>query len=159
MKDTATTEQRTPFLDDALLEQRQQQREVLLSIPKWLADQVRVDDVINVPAGPNNWGRPTPAQRLLVERHARDRVDDLLDELQVGMVSVIDRGVAETVAAHLDAVLANGSNRGARIWRESLGDDLEADIEVNEPRLGEMIDLLLLADDLADDGFTDTRFA
>ena len=156
----AAAEFRTPFVDDALLEQRQQQRQLLLSIPKDLADRVRQGDPAELPVinAPDSFAAPTLAQRLLVETHARDRIDDLLDELQVGMVGVIDLGVAQTIAGYLDAALAKGPNPGATGWRAALAEDLATDVEINESALGEMIDLMLMADSLADDGFSDLRF-
>ena len=159
MTDTAS-ELRTPFIDEERLEQRQQQRQVLLSIPKWLIDRVRIyapDAPLDLPDD-----APPPvtlAQRPLVEHYARSRIDDLLDQLQDDMVAVIDRGVAETVAAHLVTSLRQRPTRGAARWREDLADDLLIEIDIDEEALGELVDLLLLADTLADDGFSDLRFA
>jgi len=160
MTETTGTEIRTPFVDDSLLEQRQQQREVLLSIPKWLADKVR-DGADAAPDASLASAAPTPptvAQRLLIERHARDQVDELLDQLQVALVPVIDRGVAEVIDAHLVGVLQRRASKGATAWRAELAEDLAAEIEIDEDALGRLIDLLLIADGLANDGFTDLRF-
>lgn len=153
---------RTPFVDEALLEQRQQQREVLLSIPGWLAHKVletepserSSEPVVQHPAAP-----PTPAQEVLVERHARDRVDDLLDQLQDDLAAVIDRGVAETIVAHLVTVTNRRPSPATDRWRNDLTDELMIEVDVDEGALGELVDLLLMADDLADDGFADLRFS
>lgn len=160
MTDAPGPELRTPFIDDALLEQRQQQREVLLSLPKGLADEARAQSTSpgsassHAPLPP-----PSLAQRLLVERHARDRIDDLLDQLQVALVPVIDKGVAEAIDGYLAPVLERRASTAAAEWRGDIADDLAAEPDIDLGHLGELVDLLLLADDLADDGFTDLRFA
>jgi len=163
MSEADGTEIRTPFVDDSLLEQRQQQREVLLSIPKWLADEARApsSSISSSSVGTPSAVPPapvTPAQRILIERHARDRVDGLLDQLQDSLAPVVDRGVAETIAAHLDAVLSRKASKGATAWRSDLADELDVELDVDRDALGELVDLLLMADGLANDGFADTRF-
>ena len=67
--------------------------------------------------------------------------------------------VAEAIDGYLAKVLSRRPSGAAAAWREDIAEDLAGEPDVDRDQLGQLVDLLLIADDLADDGFSDLRFA
>jgi hypothetical protein len=140
-----------PFLDQALLDQRAEQRRLVASIPNALVPRLRIlDDVRDRPAWP---------ERL--ERWLRDLAAPILAELSPALEQGAEANLAEAAFEFLDSIDRKvRPNALVKAWdsaRRAKDRLPDRSTPEEQARIADVIALTDLADWLADDGYRDPR--